>query len=171
MAIKMANENGSASAVAKKSRASSNHSKQCATTAQASMEPPVKKSTFLSPPFPLPPRYLTEITVPSRIESLPTEMHHTLLDFLDPTTSAALAIACPTFYQLHRNRHGSVPLTMIEEKSAGVVFHGSLHELLADWMGKEGVELKFSRYNQLFVSIERWHELDEAMWSDGWESS
>ncbi|KAE9382032.1 hypothetical protein N431DRAFT_506780 [Stipitochalara longipes BDJ] len=107
----------------------------------------------------------------SLLEKLPLDIHYTLLDFLDPTTSAALAIACPTFYQIHQERHGSVPLRMIEEKSAGVVLHGSLHELLADWMGKEGVELKFSWYNKLFVSKERWQELDEAMWSDGWESS
>ena len=38
-------------------------------------------------------------------------------------------------------------------------------------MGKGGVGLKFSWYNEKFVSPERWIELEETRWSDGWESS
>jgi hypothetical protein len=38
-------------------------------------------------------------------------------------------------------------------------------------MGKDGVRLKFSWYNERFVTAERWEELEEARWCDGWESS
>jgi hypothetical protein len=33
------------------------------------------------------------------------------------------------------------------------------------------VGLRYSGYNELFVTMERWLELEEARWSDGWESS
>lgn len=46
-----------------------------------------------------------------------------------------------------------------------------LHEMLRSWMGKDGVGLRYSGYNELFVRMERWLELEEARWSDGWESS
>lgn len=43
--------------------------------------------------------------------------------------------------------------------------------MLREWMGNEGVGLKFSWYNEMFVGPERWLELEEHRWSDGWESS
>lgn len=46
-----------------------------------------------------------------------------------------------------------------------------LHEMLRQWMRKEGAGLKFSSYNERFVTLEKWYELDERGWSDGWESS
>lgn len=46
-----------------------------------------------------------------------------------------------------------------------------LYEMLRRWMAKEGVGLRFTWCNERFVTLDRWFELEEEMWVDGWDSS
>ncbi|KAH8773121.1 hypothetical protein F5882DRAFT_381407 [Hyaloscypha sp. PMI_1271] len=111
---------------------------------------------------------------PPTLETLPYDLHHSLLLYLDPASSASLAVTCRAIYPLHRNRHGSVPLKTLADSNRVGVLKGAkpfLHEMLRSWMKKDGVGLRYSGYNELFVTMERWLELEEARWSDGWESS
>ncbi|KAH8887729.1 hypothetical protein GQ53DRAFT_266963 [Thozetella sp. PMI_491] len=42
---------------------------------------------------------------------LPSEMHFTIFDFLDPIDSTCLGLTNKHFYAIHRRMHGTVPLT------------------------------------------------------------
>ncbi|KAK1452811.1 hypothetical protein CCUS01_10685 [Colletotrichum cuscutae] len=44
------------------------------------------------------------------ITDLPPELHHSIIDFLDPIDSTCLGLASRYFYTLHRRRHGTVQL-------------------------------------------------------------
>ncbi|KXH38588.1 hypothetical protein CNYM01_10831 [Colletotrichum nymphaeae SA-01] len=44
------------------------------------------------------------------ITDLPPELHHTIIDFLDPIDSTCLGLTSRYFYALHRRRHGTVQL-------------------------------------------------------------
>ncbi|KAK1705022.1 uncharacterized protein BDZ83DRAFT_551909, partial [Colletotrichum acutatum] len=44
------------------------------------------------------------------ITDLPPELHHIIIDFLDPIDSTCLGLASRYFYTLHRRRHGNVHL-------------------------------------------------------------
>ncbi|EXF76111.1 hypothetical protein CFIO01_07976 [Colletotrichum fioriniae PJ7] len=45
------------------------------------------------------------------IIDLPPELHHSIMDFLDPIDSTCLGLASRHFYTLHRRRHGTVHLS------------------------------------------------------------
>jgi len=108
------------------------------------------------------------------LEALPYDIQHTLMKYLDPASSASLALACPAIYPVHRSTKGSVPLKTTADTNRISKCKGGaplLCEMLRSWMGKDGVRLKFSWYNERFVTAERWEELEEARWCDGWESS
>ncbi|KXH37463.1 hypothetical protein CSIM01_06231 [Colletotrichum simmondsii] len=45
------------------------------------------------------------------ITDLPPELHHSIIDFLDPIDSTCLGLASRYFYALHRRRHGTVHLS------------------------------------------------------------
>jgi hypothetical protein len=42
--------------------------------------------------------------------TLAPEIHLLLIDILDPVSSTCLGLTCKVFYNLHRARHGTVPL-------------------------------------------------------------
>jgi len=109
----------------------------------------------------------------SLFAEFPPEIRNQIRQYLDPTSSTALGLTCRHFYRDHRRRYGKVPLhSMVQMPGGGGgPWQISLAGLLKHWMGKPGVGLKFSTYNMLYVSKERWEELEELMWSDGWESS
>ncbi|KAF6831032.1 f-box domain-containing protein [Colletotrichum plurivorum] len=45
------------------------------------------------------------------IFDLPVELHWTIFDYLDPIDSACLGLTNSHFYDIHRHRHGAVPLS------------------------------------------------------------
>ena len=98
--------------------------------------------------------------------SLPLEIIEQIFGYLDPTSSTTLGLTCRQFHCMHvRRRHGRVPLHSLVDLGGGSC-RVTLAGLLTNWMGKPGVELKFSSYNFLYVSKERWEELEAIMWKD-----
>lgn len=43
---------------------------------------------------------------------LPSELHYTIFDFLDPIDSTCLGLTSKHFYDIHRRMHGAVPLSV-----------------------------------------------------------
>jgi hypothetical protein len=73
--------------------------------------PPPRRSysvTDYEPPMPPgQPRPSARLT----LLDLPSELHYSLLDFLDPIDSVCFGLAHPRFYPLHRRKYGTVPLS------------------------------------------------------------
>ncbi|KAG5984385.1 hypothetical protein E4U55_004958 [Claviceps digitariae] len=58
------------------------------------------------PHHPLPGQYPPTI----HLLDLPSELHYSLFDFLDPIDGACLGLAHPNLYAIHRRKNGTVPL-------------------------------------------------------------
>ncbi|PNY24034.1 Uncharacterized protein TCAP_06027 [Tolypocladium capitatum] len=73
--------------------------------------PPPRRSHSVTdkepePVAPLPPRPLSRMT----LLDLPSELHYSLFDFLDPIDGVCLGLAHSRLYGIHRRKHGTVPL-------------------------------------------------------------
>lgn len=49
---------------------------------------------------------------PLTLSTLPSELHYTLFDFLDPIDATCLGLTNSHFYTIHRRMHGAVPLSV-----------------------------------------------------------
>ncbi|KAE8442826.1 hypothetical protein EG329_002798 [Mollisiaceae sp. DMI_Dod_QoI] len=107
-------------------------------------------------------------TTPLNLQTLPYDIQYILVKHLDPTTSTCLGLTCRDFYAVHWRVYGTVPFEPITSVLQPPVNH--LATLLRDWMlSRWG--LVFSIHIGRFVDPERWFELEDIHWGDGWEST
>ncbi len=105
---------------------------------------------------------------PLNLQTLPYDLQYPLVKHLDPTTSTCLGLTCRDFYAVHWRVCGTVPFEPITSVLQPPV--NNLATLLRDWMlSRWG--LVFSIHIGRFVDPERWFELEDIHWGDGWEST
>lgn len=82
------------------------------------------------------------------ITLLPPEVHLCIFDLLDPASSACLGVTCKKFYAIHRQRHGSVKLTVKNTRGK------RLYEVLRWWAYScDDGYLVYSRHINMFTSL------------------
>ncbi|KAG6038106.1 hypothetical protein E4U41_004528 [Claviceps citrina] len=79
------------------------------TTRRPKIAPP-RRSYSVTDKEPEPTHHHPGISSTIHLLDLPSELHYTLFDFLDPIDGACLGLAHPNLYAIHRRKNGSVPL-------------------------------------------------------------
>jgi len=76
----------------------------------------------------------SSLATPLTVQTLPTEIHLLIFDQLHVITSTCLGLTCKTFYNIHFNLHGKVPLDMEDTRLAFPPDGIALTTLLERWM-------------------------------------
>ncbi|KAF8851293.1 hypothetical protein BDZ45DRAFT_767134 [Acephala macrosclerotiorum] len=114
------------------------------------------------------------VNEPVTLQTLPYDIKFAITKHLDHVSSTCLGLTCKDFYKVHRRLHGSVSLDswiiVYDPKYPGLPGLTGLPRLLKDWF-KERWNLEYSGPVKKFVELERWYELEDLYWGDGWEST
>ena len=72
--------------------------------------PPPRRSQSVTDKEPEPSNTLPRLSAHMNILDLPSELHYTLFDFLDPIDGVCLGLAHSRLYSIHQRKNGKVPL-------------------------------------------------------------